>query len=136
MDWLLETVIILGMFVLRLGMPLAITLLLGYWLRRLDAKWQAEAQVQQEAILSQQEKWAEPEMEMLRVMKEPCWVIKTCPETVYSQCPAYHHPDVPCWMARFRAEGIIPAKCYRCTLFSQRQAEKYLPQDAKRNHGE
>ena len=136
MDWLLQAVIIVGMFVLRLGVPLAITLLLGYWLHRLDARWQAEAQAQQEAIPAQQEKGTDPEIEMLKVIKEPCWVVKTCPETVYRQCPAYHHPDIPCWMTRFRAEGIIPAECYRCRLFSQRQAEKYLPQDAKPNHSE
>jgi hypothetical protein len=44
MDWLLGVVVITGMFVLRLGVPLAITLAVGYLHRRLDAKWQAEAQ--------------------------------------------------------------------------------------------
>lgn len=135
MDWLLQTVIIFGMFVLRLAVPLAIVLLVGYWLRRLDARWQAEAQAQREARLARQAT-AQPEIELLKVIKEPCWVIKACPETVYRQCPAYHNPDIPCWMARFRVEEIIPAKCYRCTLFSQRQAEKYLSQDGKRNQGE
>jgi len=34
---------VVGIFLLRLGVPLAITLAVGYWLRRLDAKWEAEA---------------------------------------------------------------------------------------------
>jgi hypothetical protein len=34
---------VLGLFLLRLGVPLAITLIIGYWLRRLDDRWQAEA---------------------------------------------------------------------------------------------
>ena len=32
------------MFVLRLGVPLLITVAIAYGLRRLDAKWQAEAE--------------------------------------------------------------------------------------------
>ncbi len=38
MDQLSVIVVIMGMFVLRLGVPLAITLAVGYLLRRLDAK--------------------------------------------------------------------------------------------------
>lgn len=127
MDWLLQTVIILGMFVLRLGVPLAITLAVGYWLRRLDAKWQAEAQAQREAELSQQQAPLDAEIKRPEVTKEPCWVIKACPEAVYQQCPAYSQPHLPCWLARFRAGGMLPARCYRCTLFSQRQTKKYRP---------
>ena len=47
-DGLLQTAIIIGMFILRLGIPLIITLLVAYWLRRLDDKWQAEARARQE----------------------------------------------------------------------------------------
>ena len=136
MDWLLQALIIFGMFVLRLGVPLAITVAVGYWLHRLDAKWQAEAQAQQEAFLAQQEDRANPEIEILKVIKEPCWVTKGCPETIYKQCPAYRQPNIPCWMARFRVEEIIPSKCYQCTLFSRRQAKKYFSQDAKHNRGD
>jgi len=48
MDGLLQTAVIIGMFILRLGIPLLITLLVAYWLRRLDNKWQAEARARQE----------------------------------------------------------------------------------------
>ena len=48
MDGLLQVAIVVGMFILRLGVPLLITLLVAYWLRRLDKKWQAEAQTRQE----------------------------------------------------------------------------------------
>ena len=40
-EWLLLPMII-GMFILRFGVPLAITLAVGHWLCRLDARWQAE----------------------------------------------------------------------------------------------
>ena len=48
MDGLLQVAIIVGMFILRLGVPLLITLLVAYWLRRLDGKWEAEARARQE----------------------------------------------------------------------------------------
>ena len=61
MDALLQTAIIVGMFTLRLGIPLAITLLVGYWLRRLDNKWQAEAKARQETeTIRVEEKQPEP----------------------------------------------------------------------------
>jgi len=48
MDGLLQVAVIVGMFILRLGVPLLITLLVAYWLRRLDSKWEAEARARQE----------------------------------------------------------------------------------------
>jgi len=48
MDGLLQVAVIVGMFILRLGVPLLITLLVAYWLRHLDGKWEAEARARQE----------------------------------------------------------------------------------------
>ena len=48
MDGLLQVAVIVGMFILRLGVPLLITFLVAYWLRRLDGKWEAEARARQE----------------------------------------------------------------------------------------
>ncbi len=59
-DWLLPIAIVLGMFILRLGVPLAVILTVGYLLRRLDAKWQAEAQAQRATSQPQQEVKVEP----------------------------------------------------------------------------
>ncbi len=48
MDGLLQVAAIVGMFILRLGVPLLITLLVAYWLRHLDGRWEAEARARQE----------------------------------------------------------------------------------------
>jgi hypothetical protein len=48
MDGLLQIAVIVGMFILRLGVPLLITLLVAYWLRRLDGKWEAQARARQQ----------------------------------------------------------------------------------------
>jgi hypothetical protein len=44
MESLPNVLLLVLMFVLRLGVPLLITVALAYGLKRLDAKWQAEAE--------------------------------------------------------------------------------------------
>lgn len=112
---------VISMFVLRLGVPLAITLLVGYGLRRLDAKWQAEARTRLEAHRAWNKKEIESAIEMYHVIEQPCWVLRECPESVRLDCPACQQPDIPCWMARRQAEGRLPSTCYYCELFSLRQ---------------
>ncbi|RLT41109.1 MAG: hypothetical protein DWI57_07430 [Chloroflexi bacterium] len=46
MDGFYATAVILGLFLLRLGVPLLITAAVCYGLRRLDTRWQAEAEAE------------------------------------------------------------------------------------------
>ncbi len=108
MDWWWQAAVILGMFVLRLGVPLGITLLVGYWLHRLDARWQAEA--------AQQQAQPEPSKQLKR-LEQPCWQIKGCDETTRSRCPAARQPLRPCWLVRRRPDGRLPERCYGCEIF-------------------
>ena len=112
MDWLPETAVIVGMFVLRLGVPLAITLSAGYFLRRLDAKWEA-SQSQEQVIAEAKRLQAD--------MEQPCWSLKGCDETARAQFAAPQQLDIPCWLARRRSEGRLPAECYNCAQFSLRK---------------
>jgi uncharacterized membrane protein YraQ (UPF0718 family) len=107
-----EILAVVGMFLLRLGVPLVITLAVGYWLRRLDAKWQTEAQAQWE----QEELPAE--LKALERPEQPCWEIKGCTEAQKARCPACKAWDIPCWVAQLRATGRLPAGCPDCALFS------------------
>ena len=119
MDGLREAAVIAGMFLLRIGVPLAITLAVAYFLRRLDAKWQAEAWAQWEASQSQDE--VVREAKLLRTSEQPCWSLKGCDETARANCAAPKFPDLPCWLARRRSEGKLPAECYGCEQFSLRK---------------
>jgi len=128
MDGLSDTLVIAGMFILRLGVPLAITLAVGYVLLRLDAKWQAEAwaewessQLEQEGQVEQAAGGATPSM-----AKQPCWELKGCSQAVRDQCPAPKRPEIPCWLARRRVEGRLPAACYDCDLFSLKQVSQSI----------
>jgi len=118
-EWLPDAAVVVGMFVLRLGVPLAITFAVAYFLRRLDARWQAEAWLEWEAGQPQGEVSAEAAQ--LQVGKQACWSIKGCDETARANCAAFQQPEMPCWLARRRAEGKLPAECYNCALFSLRQ---------------
>lgn len=111
------------MFILRIGVPLAITLGVGYWLRRLDKKWQAEAASRQATALAQREIERQPSARIIEPPKEPCWQMHQCPEATRDCCPAFLNTRVPCWMARYLTGGRLPAKCYGCALFVPRRRQ-------------
>jgi len=118
MEGLPEAAVVAGMFVLRLGVPLIITLAVAYFLRRLDAKWQTDAWAEWEASHSQNEVIAEANP--LRP-SDDCWSLKGCDETTRANCAAPKQPDIPCWLARRQSEGKLPTECYNCAQFSLRQ---------------
>jgi hypothetical protein len=53
-EWL-QVPIAIGMFILRLSVLFGVILAVGYWLRRLDAKWQAEAKARRREASSARE---------------------------------------------------------------------------------
>ncbi len=112
MEGLSEILVVIGMFVLRLGLPVGVSVAIGYLLRRLDSRWEAEAQAQPEAI------------QRLRAAaaQRPCWEEKGCSESDMARCAAYKHTDIPCWLARLRAERRLPAECPECARYSRQPA--------------
>lgn len=128
MEPLISALIIIGLFLVRIAIPLAITLTLAYLLKRLDARWEAEARAQQQAQMlaeTQPDKPASlpwllpiPLSTAQDVFGQPCWDIKDCSASVRASCPAFAHPDTPCWYARWQVEGHIPKECYHCELFA------------------
>jgi hypothetical protein len=110
MDWWWQAAIILGMFLLRLAVPLAITLLVGYWLHRLDAKWQAQweaSRIEPEPLQSK----------FLERLNQPCWAVNGCDAATRVKCPAFRQPDLPCWQVWRGPDGRLPEPCYGCPIF-------------------
>lgn len=124
MQELTTSLMILGMFILRLGVPLAVTALVGYLLSRVDARWQAEAQARREAspVFQAALRSLPPAPEAL----EACWQARACTPEMRRNCPAAHSDD-PCWIARFREEGKLPAPCSDCELFVTARLQETLP---------
>ena len=109
-----ETLAVFGMFLLRLGVPLLLTFAVGYALRRLDAKWQAEAQGNPVAVQILEK--VDPEIKALKP-ERPCWEIHGCTERQRAGCPACELLDLPCWVAHLRKTGRLPDMCPGCELF-------------------
>jgi hypothetical protein len=93
MQWLIDAAAVAGMFILRVGIPIAITLVVAYALKRLDAKWQAEAR-QKSASLA---------------------------NGIVSGCKYAGQTNAVCWVVRRQAEGHLAAECRSCKRFALRK---------------
>jgi hypothetical protein len=141
-----DILVVIGLFVLRIGVPVAIMAALVYGLKRLDQRWEAEARSQQGAdqpatqVAKTQpasaQAVARPARATVAATQVPfdptrraqpgllptgedqhCWDVKACAEANYKKCAAYQHQDQPCWQARLAAEGKIPETCPNCEIF-------------------
>jgi hypothetical protein len=106
---------IIGILVLRLGVPLAVTGTLAWWLRRLDNRWQAENRAEYWA-----ENWGRQHVEAVKGQErqQPCWMVRGCSAEDRAACAAYGRPTLPCWLVRLRREGKLPKACVGCELFA------------------
>ena len=117
MNELLEPLAIIGLFLLRLAVPLAITLIIGYPLHRLDARWESEIQSHPDTVATK-----EP-----AAVQQPCWEDKGCSARRRSRCPACRLTDIPCWLARLRVENRLPAECSACVRFTSGTVAQAVP---------
>jgi hypothetical protein len=101
---------VLGLLIVRVGVPLAITLAVGIWLeRKLQPQEYAEQAARTQARL---------QVRMPILAKQPlhCWEIKGCDPAAYSKCPAFARQDLPCWLA-LQVAGIKIDRCVICELY-------------------
>jgi len=99
METITSLLAILTGFLLRLAIPMAGTGILIYFLRKLDAHWQAEAQL--------------PPMP---VQKIECWKIKGCSPAQQKNCIAASSP-LPCWQVSRQPSGYLQEECISCKVF-------------------
>lgn len=93
---------------LRLGVPLLLTYGAAWLLRRLDARWQSEA----DAWSSTARSSVIDDVPALR-----CWRLRDCPDDARAYCPAYRDRSTPCWQ-HFRDErGRMATRCLSCQVF-------------------
>jgi hypothetical protein len=115
MDALPELIAVLIGFLVRLGIPIGLTALLTWLLRRLDARWQREAQARaREAAPS---RLAGPGGVAGLDGRRPCWEVRHCPAERRVSCPAYLHPELPCWQIFRTPAGQLQETCLGCPVF-------------------
>jgi hypothetical protein len=86
--------------ILRIGIPVTVTALIFFFLRRLDERWQEEAQAV--PVISS---------------KQPCWEIKGCSEDKRINCPALSQSNIPCWQVFRTKNGLLREECLGCDVF-------------------
>jgi hypothetical protein len=96
--------LILGL-VVRLGIPLGITLLLIRWLGRLDARWREEARHEDQFLAT-----GAP-------CNPGCWLVRRCLPEQIAKCPAFAHKETPCWQVFRQKNGALRESCLTCVLF-------------------
>ena len=102
MQWISSLLAILTGLILRLAIPIAITLLAIYFLRQVDIRWQKESEQAPRPV----------------VEKPHCWEIKNCPVEQRQKCPSPNSPD-PCWQAHRLSNGYLREECLTCRVFHQ-----------------
>ena len=111
-----DTLVILGLFVLRLGVPVALTIAICHGLDQLSQKRAAQLASQKQARLR-------AVIQEGRVVRQlQCWEIKRCDETARAQCPAHQRPNLPCWLALQLAGCQLSEECLTCSLYDLRKA--------------
>ena len=91
--------VFIGLLV-RLAIPIAFTAVLIFFLRKLDAHWQAEAELPQPALSDIE-----------------CWKIKGCSAEQRNACIAYQS-TLPCWQAKRLPNGYLREECLACEIFT------------------
>lgn len=101
METLLSIFYILAGFILRLAIPIGGTIILILFLRKLDSRWQAEA-----------------EKQALSTEKLDCWkVAGGLPEQVENRESG--KSPIPCWQVYRLPNGYLNEKCMTCEVFTE-----------------
>ncbi len=93
--------LILGLL-LRIGIPLVISGVLFFFLKRLDERWQKQARI----------------LPLVPAGKR-CWEINGCAPSKKKQCPAFAQPNLPCWQVFRGKDGTLKETCLGCAVFRQ-----------------
>jgi hypothetical protein len=105
-DGIYSFIIMFGGLLIRLGIPILVTVLITIWLRRLDEKWKREAE---QASLSA--------ARQRRVKGANCWELNNCAPAKRVNCPAFAKPQIPCWTQFTEANGQIRKSCEGCHVY-------------------
>jgi len=86
---------------IRIGLPVTVSLGILYALKKLDKKWQKE----------------QLSLPVIASGYEACWKVKNCPEDQRKACPAFQNPEVPCWQTFKATTGLLKDTCLDCGVF-------------------
>ncbi len=116
------TAVMVALFALRCVAPLVLMVAIGYLMNRLVDRWNAQDAAREEVpvsiplpVLPAKQAEARPAIH--------CWIFRSCDEATRGECVAFKNPAIPCWLARLRVDGKLPAACADCPLYLNDGAE-------------
>lgn len=109
MEWFEPAVAVIAGLLLRFGFPIAVTALIVWILRKLDARWLTEAEKVR----------VRPHSLGAEVRQVRCWETRECPPERRDVCPVYSQPDVPCWQIFRNDQGRLREACLDCEVFRE-----------------
>jgi hypothetical protein len=111
-----ESLMVVSLFVVRLGVPVAITLLLIWGFRQIDRRWLGTSKTVVPAPLVGLT--ANAETGECNPALGPCWEFKACPEAKREKCVVYQTKAERCWLCHLQTDGRVPGQCRTCGLFA------------------
>jgi len=106
----METVFaVAGLFILRLGVPIAIMALLSWGVNRYVRREETRARALEES-------WRASGIPA-RPTGRPCWEMKGCRPEAFAKCPAFQRAMLPCWLARQLHSGRLLSTCKTCDIY-------------------
>jgi hypothetical protein len=103
MDWLTPVSAIILLVLLRVALPIAVTVIFILVFKRLDERWKREADL--------------GDGKLAQVGNVGCWEINKCPAAQRAKCEAYNSPDKPCWQVFRDKNGRLQERCIGCDIF-------------------
>lgn len=91
--------------VLRLGLPILLTIAVIYLLSQLDKSWTSKA-LREGAVPAS-----------AFAHNTGCWDVKGCSHEQREHCDAYAHPETPCWQHYRNSNGELREGCIGCDVF-------------------
>ena len=99
MESIISFLAVLTGLLVRLAIPIAVTVVAVYFLRKLDINWKTEAQ-----------------LVPVPVQKLECWKVNGCSPAQKKNCVAASSP-LPCWQCFRQSNGYLQEKCISCGVF-------------------
>lgn len=103
MEWLTTVPAMILLVLLRVAIPIAVTLTFIKVLKWLDERWKQEADFEGAKVV--------------QVGNVGCWEINVCPAEQRAACMAYNNPDKPCWQVFREKNGRLQERCIGCDVF-------------------
>lgn len=97
-----DVLVIAYLFVLRIGVPILITLMIGAWLKR---------------ALEEHEEKLETAPITLKAGQH-CWNVSKTRDAEQAQAAAAQRSDLPCWLALQVNGAGLKDMCYACSVYT------------------